>query len=144
MSATTLWLSVAIVLLAAVGMASSSAALADVADRRTVNLVTIGRKSGQPRTVTIWFLVEGGRAFVQAGRDGKTDWFRNLKANPEVRLEFDDARFTGRAEVVADPAISARVIEGFRQKYWLARLSGWVGLGIGHGRVVSIEIEAGE
>lgn len=142
MSATGAWLAVAMVLLAAVSMASSATALTDVADRRTVNLVTIGRKSGQPRTVTIWFLVDGGRVYVQAGRDGKTDWFRNLKANPEVRLEFDDARFSGRAEIVSDDKESARITDLFRRKYWLARVSGWVGLGIGHGRVVAIDVRA--
>jgi deazaflavin-dependent oxidoreductase (nitroreductase family) len=116
-----------------------AADLAKVADQSTVNLVTIGRKSGAPRTATIWFVADGGKIYVQAGKGGTTDWFKNLQKNPAVTLEFSEVRLQGKAEVVDDPAETQRVHDLFRKKYWLARAASWVGAGIGSGRVVRIE-----
>jgi deazaflavin-dependent oxidoreductase (nitroreductase family) len=130
----------AMLLLLAVVVAAD---LAKVADQSTVRLVTIGRKSGTPRTATIWFVADGGKIYVQAGKGGTTDWFRNLEKNPTVTLEFSDVRLQGEAEVVDDPAETARIHDLFRKKYWLAWAASWVGAGIGSGRVVRIEPSTG-
>ena len=114
--------------------------LAPIADESTVNLVTTGRKSGQPRPVTIWFVVDGGAVYVQAGKRGSTDWFRNLRKTSTVTLEFGDRRLRGEAKVIDDAAENERVHALFQKKYWLARAASWVGAGIGSGRVVRIEI----
>ncbi|MGH7804033.1 MAG: nitroreductase family deazaflavin-dependent oxidoreductase [Candidatus Binatia bacterium] len=114
--------------------------LSAIQEESTVRLVTIGRKSGAPRPVTIWFVADGGKVYVQAGKDGSTDWFKNLEKTPAVTLEFADRRLQGKASVVTEPAEAARIVDRFRKKYWLARLAWWVGSGIGAGRPVRIEI----
>ena len=59
----------------ALGAAPASAdrlqELRGVEDQSTVNLVTTGRKSGQPRTVTIWFVHDAGR--ITCSRKGRKD-----------------------------------------------------------------------
>jgi deazaflavin-dependent oxidoreductase (nitroreductase family) len=122
-------------------LALMAADLAAIQDESTLRLVTIGRKSGAPRAVTIWFVTDAGRVYVQAGKGGATDWFRNLEKNPAVTLEIGERRLAGRASVVADGAESDRVHDLFRRKYWLAWASSWVGLGFGGGRVVRIEVD---
>ena len=114
--------------------------LAAIQDESTVRLVTIGRKSGAPRSVTIWFVADAGRIYVQAGRDGSTDWFKNLQKTPSVTLEVGERRLKGQASVVTDPAEASRIVDLFRKKYWLARLASWVGSGIGGGRPVRIDL----
>jgi deazaflavin-dependent oxidoreductase (nitroreductase family) len=110
-----------------------------VEDESTVDLVTVGRKSGLERRATIWFVTDGGRIYVQSGKDGGTDWYRNLTKNPDVKLELPSRTLAGRARMGEDGEESRRVHELFRKKYWLARLAGWVGGGFGRGRVVCIE-----
>jgi deazaflavin-dependent oxidoreductase (nitroreductase family) len=114
--------------------------LAAIQDESTVRLVTIGRKSGAPRPVTIWFVADAGRIYVQAGKGGSTDWFKNLQKTPTVTLEFGERRLKGQASAVTDPAEATRIVDLFRKKYWLARLASWVGSGIGGGRPVRIDL----
>jgi deazaflavin-dependent oxidoreductase (nitroreductase family) len=110
-----------------------------IADQSTVELTTIGRKSGQARTVTIWFVHDQGRLYVQAGKDGKTDWYRNLLAKPEVTLRFEGLTVRGTAKPIDDPAETERIHGLFSGKYLSARVMGWFGGGFGHGKVVRIE-----
>jgi deazaflavin-dependent oxidoreductase (nitroreductase family) len=104
----------------------------------SVKLTTIGRLSGQPRTVTIWFVHEGGRVYVQAGKDGHTDWYRNLLKNPDVGLDFGKLVLRGRAQPSGADE-EERIHALFRQKYLTARISGWFGGRFGSGKAVVID-----
>lgn len=90
------------------------------AGKSTVKLTTVGRKSGQPRSVTIWFVVtEPGRVLVQHARDPVAQWYRNLLANPEVQLDFGDGPIAARATPITEPAGIAEVLRLIRKKHWL-------------------------
>jgi deazaflavin-dependent oxidoreductase (nitroreductase family) len=102
-------------------------------------LTARGRKSGQPRTVTIWFVVDSGRVFVQSGSGGTTDWYRNLAANPAVSFQIGTVKLRGRARMIDDATETSRVHALFDQKYLRARVLGWVGGETGHGKVVELE-----
>ena len=108
-------------------------------DASTLELTTIGRKSGQPRTVTIWFVYDD-RLYVQSGQDGRTDWYQNLLKTPAVTLKVGERELHGRATPIDDAAETARVHELFRQKYLRARIMSWFGGGAGSGRVVAIDL----
>ncbi len=57
-------------------------------------LTTIGRRSGQPRTVLLTVPVKRDETYVfvasKGGDDRHPDWYRNLTANPEVTVEAVD------------------------------------------------------
>lgn len=116
-----------------------AATLESVAAESTLDITTIGRKSGKPRTKTIWFVYDRGRLYVQSGQDGKTHWYRNLQQTPEMQLAIGALRLTGRAKFVANAEETARVHALFRSKYAFARVAGFVGASIGHGEVVEVE-----
>jgi deazaflavin-dependent oxidoreductase (nitroreductase family) len=125
-------------------MLLTSAALAavdlrSIANESTVELTTVGRTSGQPRTATIWFVVDGDRFYVQSGSGGKTDWYRNLTANPAVTLKVGGLALRGHARPITDAAETARVHALFESKYLRARVLGWFGGETGRGKVVEIE-----
>ncbi|MDX2167643.1 MAG: nitroreductase family deazaflavin-dependent oxidoreductase [Deltaproteobacteria bacterium] len=93
------------------------------ARRKTVRLTTRGRKSGQPRTVTIWFVADGERAIlVQHTTAAAAQWYRNLLADPAVTLDFGDGPLSARATPIADPAAVQAVLQRVRRKYWTAWL----------------------
>ena len=56
-----------------------------------VKVTTTGRTSGKPRTVMLTTPVRDGDTLVfvasKAGDDRDPDWYRNLVANPELRVE---------------------------------------------------------
>lgn len=101
---------------------SDLAALAVLDRYWNCRLTTIGRKSGAPRTVTLWFALEAGRVYL-AGGEEVPQWCRNLRANPEVSIAIGDATLRGRARLIGDPAEAAAVRERFVERYVLARLS---------------------
>lgn len=112
--------------------------LQTIAGRKTARLTTVGRKSGQERTVEIWFVVDEGAVLVQAGPKGRKGWYANVGANPTVRLQIGDTALEGIAERLEVSEERDRVAALFRRKYWLARLAGWVGSPIGRGDPVRI------
>ena len=127
-------------LLAQEGKAPTRADLEKVADQSTVELTTLGRKSGKPHTTPIWFVYDQGRLYLQAGRGGKTDWYLNLQKNPQMTLKIDTLTFSGKAKLITDPKEIERVHGLFASKYLRARLAGMVGSSIGHGKVVEVEL----
>ena len=114
-------------------------ALTQVANESTLEITTIGRKSGKPRTTPIWFVYDQGALYIQSGKDGKTHWYRNLQKNPQMQLKIGQLTLTGKAQFVTDTAESEKVHDLFRSKYALARAAGFVGSSIGHGEVILVE-----
>lgn len=114
--------------------------LEKVADQSNVEITTIGRKSGKPHTKPIWFVYDQGHLYLQSGGEGRTDWYLNLKKNPQITLKIDTLTFTGKAKFIDDPKETERIHELFRSKYLTARLAGVVGSSIGHGRAVEVEL----
>ncbi len=99
------------------------------ARQRVIRLTTIGRKSGLPRTVQVWFVVTGpGEIAVQHVRGPTAQWYLNLKKHPEVTVDFGDGPVHGYAQVVNDRAEVQRILREIRRKYgliaWLLQLLG--------------------
>ncbi|MFD0687428.1 nitroreductase family deazaflavin-dependent oxidoreductase [Actinomadura fibrosa] len=66
----------------------------------TLLLTTTGRRSGQPRTTPLIYQQEGDAYLVVASNGGADEpplWYRNLEANPEVRVQVKGDKFTARA-----------------------------------------------
>ena len=57
---------------------------------RTVDITTIGRKSGRPRTIETWFYRSRGRYFL-SGSPGTRDWQANLIANPSMKFHLKES-----------------------------------------------------
>lgn len=66
-----------------------------------VELRTVGRRSGQPRSTMLTApVVEGDRVVLVASKNGDDrdpDWFRNLLAQPEVELTMNGQQRAMRA-----------------------------------------------
>jgi deazaflavin-dependent oxidoreductase (nitroreductase family) len=63
-------------------------------------LHTVGARSGTPRTNIMMYLADGERYLVfpsNRGGDNNPDWYWNLRANPDVRIEIGDDIVDARA-----------------------------------------------
>jgi deazaflavin-dependent oxidoreductase (nitroreductase family) len=47
----------------------------------TCDITTIGRKSGLPRRIEIWYFVVDEQVYI-SGTPGHRDWLENMRANP--------------------------------------------------------------
>lgn len=74
-------------------------------------LTTIGRKSGLPRVTPLQFEEVAGDYYVASARGQEADWFKNIRANPQVSIQIRDRQFNALAEVVVAPAQIADFIE---------------------------------
>lgn len=101
-------------------------------------LTARGRKSGEPRTVTIWFALGDGKVFLTGG--GKeSNWVKNLRANPDAIVQIGTMRLRGRARVVDDPAEAESVRQRFVRRYFMARISRLLGTGYTDSTAVVID-----
>lgn len=69
-------------------------------------LHTIGAKSGQERVNPVAYVKDDGRYVVIASKGGaptNPDWYYNLVANPDVKIEVGTETLPVHAEVMEDP-----------------------------------------
>jgi len=65
-------------------------------------LTTVGRVTGRPHEIEIWFAIEDHTLYMLSGGRDRSDWVMNLRRNPEVTVRIDGERFEGRARIVED------------------------------------------
>ncbi|MCX8073824.1 MAG: nitroreductase family deazaflavin-dependent oxidoreductase [Candidatus Binatia bacterium] len=96
----------------------------EILKSRVMRLTTVGRKSGKPRSVKVWFVPVGGDEIaVQHARAPAPHWYRNIEQNPNVTLDFGSLVVRGRAIPVTDPKEVEEILRRVREKYGLlARL----------------------
>jgi len=74
-------------------------------------LTTRGRKSGQPRTVPLCFMLDGDAVVLVASQGGlptNPQWYYNLTADPQVQIEIGRRKSDYRGRV-ATPEERARL-----------------------------------
>jgi hypothetical protein len=97
-------------------------------------LTVPGRKSGRPRTVTIWYALDAasGRVFLTGGAQ-MPHWCRNVRANQraggDAALEIGRTRLRGRAHLVEDPGEAEAIRRRFTRRYLGARIARALGRG---------------
>lgn len=63
-------------------------------------LTTIGRKTGIPREIEIWFTQLGGRYYLIAERRKQTHWVQNMLHHPRISFRVAGRNFHGTGRVV--------------------------------------------
>jgi deazaflavin-dependent oxidoreductase (nitroreductase family) len=84
--------------------------LAQLASHLTIDLTTVGRRSGAPSRIEIWWFHVDGR-FVITGTPGRRDWYANVLANPEVVIHVAGWDLPATARPIRDPEIRAGVFD---------------------------------
>jgi deazaflavin-dependent oxidoreductase (nitroreductase family) len=84
--------------------ASRGRLFGQIAGTPVLLLTTVGRRSGQPRTVPVVYLPDGERIVVigsNAGHEAAPAWSLNLEANPVAEVEVGGERRKVHARVAA-------------------------------------------
>ena len=105
--------------------ALSSGAAAALKTEKEIYVAT-KRKSGEwSKAAPIWFMYDGEAVYFTTSPTAYKA--KRIKRGSPVRVwvgSNDGPSFTGKAEIVEDSAIVARMGEAYGQKYWIA----WLGL----------------
>ena len=71
-------------------------------------LVTKGRKTGKAHSVWLRAVKYNGKIYFSRHRpDG--DWFQNAMVNSEVKIQYNNAEFTGKASIVTDEKLNQKI-----------------------------------
>ena len=88
-----------------------------------IDITTIGRKTGEPRRIEIWFHRVDGRYYITGTPGRPRDWFANLVAHPEFTFHLKEsatADLPATARPVTDPVEREKVFGAL-----LAKLAGF-------------------
>jgi deazaflavin-dependent oxidoreductase (nitroreductase family) len=65
-------------------------------------LTTRGRASGRNREVELWWSTDGTTVYLISGGGDRSDWVRNLLAEPRATLRFAEGSVDVTATVLAE------------------------------------------
>ncbi len=76
-----------------------------IASDLTIDIVTVGARTGKAQETEIWFLNLNGRIVI-TGTPGRRDWLANLLTHPEFTFRLKEsvrAELPARATPITDP-----------------------------------------
>lgn len=88
--------------------------------------MTVGRRSGRPRMVRLWFAAVGDRVFLLAQRRDQANWVRNLRAQPNIQLSIRDRTFVGSATILEGTDADGEARAAVAGKYGTKWLAAWL------------------
>ncbi len=80
-------------------------------------VTTTGRVSGKPHEIEIWFGLCGNTIYLLSGGGDKSDWVKNMRANPQVKVRIAKHNFTGHARFVLEAEEESQVRHLLAAKY---------------------------
>jgi deazaflavin-dependent oxidoreductase (nitroreductase family) len=99
-------------------MSLQSDSLADHLSRsRELNLTVTGRKSGRTITIPVWFVFEKDKLYLLPVQGSDTQWYKNVLANPTIRIDAGGAEAELQAKTITDPKGVSSVVDQFRARY---------------------------
>lgn len=73
-----------------------------LAGKGVLLLTTCGRKTGNPHTIGLQYELIDGCYYVGSADGERSDWYRNLAADPRVNVQVGAHQFKANAERVTD------------------------------------------
>jgi len=82
-----------------------------------ITITVTGRKSGRAISIPVWFVWEDGKLYLLPVQGSDAQWYKNVLANPSIRVDSGGAHSELKVVRVADPAQVKAIVEKFRAKY---------------------------
>ena len=94
-------------------------------------LTTVGRKSGQPRRAVVDLLKHDAATdtyYVISAYGTSSNWYRNLKANPGLKVQARRRKFSARAATLPPDEAEEMVLDYWRRHRLLGKMWRLIGL----------------
>ena len=82
-----------------------------------IEITVTGRKSGRSLSYPVWFALDGDKLYLLPVKGSDTEWYKNLRKTPTIRLTARGKTFTTSARLLTDEAQIGKILEKFRDKY---------------------------
>ncbi len=82
-----------------------------------IEITVTSRTSGRSLSYPVWFVLEGDKLSLLPVKGADTDWYKNLRKTPTIRLAARGKTFTTSARLLTDEAQIGKILEKFRDKY---------------------------
>jgi deazaflavin-dependent oxidoreductase (nitroreductase family) len=89
-------------------------------DPQFLYLRTIGRKTGVPREIEIWYVPYQDCFYLCAETREHANWVQNIQNSPEVKFWVQGQTYSGSGRIInrdAEPELSEAVAGLFEDKY---------------------------
>ncbi len=76
-------------------------------------LTTIGRISGRPHTIEIWFALHEQTLYLLSGGRDKSDWVKNALQTPTVQMKINNTIFSGTTRLITgteEDALARKIV----------------------------------
>ena len=88
-----------------------------LARHRTVDLSTVGRRSGGLKRIEIWWFGFEDRLII-TGTPGPRDWLANLRVDPHLIIHTPEGDFPGEAAEITDKEFRRRFFENRHTRWY--------------------------
>jgi len=85
--------------------------------RREIGISVRGRRTGRKITLPVWFVLDDGTLWLLTVEGTRTQWFRNVCADPTVVIRAGRRRRTVKGQPITGRVRVRAVVERFREKY---------------------------
>lgn len=103
--------------------------LSQLADEDYCYVTTVGRVTGKPHEIEIWFGARDETIYLLSGGGDKSDWVKNMRVQPRVDVRIAKRQFTGQArfDLGAEEESQARRMLAAKYQGWREgrKLSEW-------------------
>jgi deazaflavin-dependent oxidoreductase (nitroreductase family) len=82
-----------------------------------LEITVTGRTSGRSLSYPVWFVLDGDKLSLLPVRGSDTEWYKNVRKRPSIRLEARGKTFKTLATPITDQAQVGEVVKKFRDKY---------------------------
>ena len=100
----------------------------DLDRHAVIDLTTVGRITGRPHTIEIWFAHRETKIYLLSGGGERSDWVRNLIRTPEVQVRAGRGVYHGVGRIVTEPGEDRVARDSVHDKYavrYRGDLTGW-------------------
>ncbi len=80
-----------------------------LADEDLCYLTTIGRRSGEPHEIEIWFGIRDGWLYLLSGGGDGADWVKNTRTRPSVKVQINSRSASLKARILRPGTTPGRV-----------------------------------
>ena len=90
-------------------------------------IATVRKDGNQSKAAPVWFTVSAGRDTILIETGPKTWKAKRIRRGSPVLVWIgaaDGPAFIGKAEITSDAAVQKKILDDYREKYWLNRVIG--------------------
>lgn len=84
---------------------------------KEIELTVAGRKSRRPIPRPVWFVVRGAEFLLLPVTGTKSQWYKNILQDPQVKIFFSGQSITGKLRPITGKKEVADVVQLFEKKY---------------------------